>query len=272
MSTALGPTRTAGDSEVKRVRPVAGGTRAAGPPRLLVLGLAWLFLLSACASDQPEVGVEPRGSSAVVSTVPGSTEPPGDDLSNRLVGGLTVGTWPAGDPRAQLTPISVPPIGGYGDFSQGDPFEVDSFEVNRLLSRCMNDHGFAVTLHGDGLGIHWADIPSEQNELAAAVSISCLEGLQVPDLASSVLTLDQYAEVYAYRTELAECVRGEGYQVPDPPSLDLFVEEQGRWSPYDAVGVLAGSDWDRLNQTCPQEPVGGFGVWDPGDAIAPLQP
>ena len=270
MSTPQGHTRIAGDNELNRGRSDAGGiTPVSGSSALTV---CLVFLLVACASDQPKVGVEPAGPSAVVSTVPGSTEPPGDDVSSSPVGGLTVGTWPPGDPRAQLTPISVPPIGGYGDFSQGDPFEVDSYEINRLLSRCMNDHGFAVTLRGDGLGTRWEDIPPEQNQLATAVSIACLEGLNVPDLASSALTQDQYTEVYAYRTELAECVRGQGYQVPDPPSLDVFVEEQGRWSPYDAVGVSAGSDGDRLNQTCPQEPVGGFGVWDPGDAIVPYEP
>jgi hypothetical protein len=230
------------------------------------------FLLAACASDQPEVGVEPRGPSAAVSTVPGSTDPPGDDLSSSPVGGLTVGTWPPGDPHAQLTSISVPPIEGYGDFSKSDPFGVDSYEINLRMSRCMNDHGFAVTLRGDGLGTHWEDIPPEQNELATAVSIACLEGLHVPDRASSELTQDQYAKVYAYRTQLTDCVRGQGYQVPDPPSLGLFIEEQGRWSPFDAVGVSVGAAWDRVNQACPQEPVGGFGVWNPGDAIVPFEP
>jgi hypothetical protein len=33
-----------------------------------------------------------------------------------------------------------------------------------------------------------------------------------------------------------------------------------------------GAAWDRVNQACPQEPVGGFGVWSPGDAIVPFEP
>jgi len=59
-----------------------------------------------------------------------------------------------------------------------------------------------------------------------------------------------YRELYAFYLTVKECLEGEGYQVPEPPSLEAFVESAGSvWYPYDLVPV---SRQEKLKETrCP---------------------
>jgi hypothetical protein len=163
-------------------------------------------------------------------------------------------------------PLLFEPITGYGDFSGVDRFDVDTYETTRLLVRCVNDQGFAVTLDPDG-GIGYASVPAEQNQLADAVYYACKAGLRLES--PGPMSVEQLEEAYAYMVALAGCLEDQGYSVSDPPSLDAYIDSQGYWNPYSDLSVPL-SDWVPLNRVCPQNPVGGYGAWNPGDPILPM--
>ncbi|GBE22951.1 MAG TPA: hypothetical protein ENH00_01110 [Actinobacteria bacterium] len=167
-------------------------------------------------------------------------------------------------------PLVFEPITGYGDFSDVPYFLLDWQLVNQREVACMQDHGFDLVLDADGLGANWANVPQEQNNLALAVAIACHAGLRLPDRVPR--TEEQWAELLAYQIALRDCVASLGHDVPEPPSLDQFIESNGNWTAYDMVPNLVGPAWDELAKTCPQAPVGGFGAWNPGDPVRPYQP
>jgi len=65
----------------------------------------------------------------------------------------------------------------------------------------------------------------------------------------------QYQQVL----ELAECLRQQGYDIPQAPSEETWIDSwpTGPWSPYNALALPTGQagqdEWDRLNVACPQQ-------------------
>lgn len=172
---------------------------------------------------------------------------------------------------AEETVTSIPPITGYGDFSGLEYFEVDSYLTVALVVQCMHDHGFPVNLIPPGDGYGFGSIPPEQNQLAQVYDEACWAGLNLP----SYQDLDpvQRGEIYEYYLTLRDCLIAEGYDVAEPPSQEYFVENYNTdpWSPYESVGYV-GPSWESIQIRCPQQPVGGYGTWQPGDPITPITP
>ncbi len=162
-------------------------------------------------------------------------------------------------------PLVFEPVEGFGDFSDTDYFLVDWQQVNAATVTCVRHFGFPLKLHADGLGADWSQIPPEQNQLAQAVYWACYAGLAVPNPVP--FNDEQWAEIYAYELALADCLRARGYAVPEAPSLDRFVETEGRiWGVYIQITAY-GPEWDELVRACPPAPPGGYGAWDPGDPV-----
>jgi hypothetical protein len=164
-------------------------------------------------------------------------------------------------------PLLFEPIEGYGDFSKIDRFDVDNYEVVRLIARCVRDRGFPVSLTQDGPGLSYELVPPEQAQLEYAVEVACKAGLNLQ--AYQPVSVEQLEEAYAYEVALAGCLEDQGYSVSDPPSLDSFIDSQGYWSPYSDLPDSALMN-QALNRVCPQNPVGGFGAWNTGDPILPM--
>ena len=70
-------------------------------------------------------------------------------------------------------------------------------------------------------------------------------------------TPEQLKENYQYLLESASCLRENGVQPPDPPSLETFIESGGfAWVPHSAIGEQI-SDIEAMNEVfraCPQLP------------------
>lgn len=252
--------------------------------RLIATVVVAMLGVTGCSAATSSQAVTSAG---VSTTVASSTTVPVSDTTTASSRGAPAGLTPAADPRARAEQLSLvspdgqyvgpvdsngdpllfEPITGYGDFSGQDRFDVDNYEVVRLLARCITDHGFSVTLTKDGPGLSYASVPPEQNQLAYAVEMACKEGLHLPKPAP--LSVDQLEETYAYMVALAGCLVSQGYSVSDPPSVGVYIDSQGNWNPYDDVNVGPGA-WVSLNQACPQNPMGGYGAWDPGDPITQM--
>ncbi len=66
-------------------------------------------------------------------------------------------------------------------------------------------------------------------------------------------TREEWRRVYQRQLDAAACLESEGYALPDPPSLDAFIDSGGRWSAYAFVpDQISGDEWNRLLATCPQ--------------------
>ncbi|GIU91819.1 MAG: hypothetical protein KatS3mg011_0725 [Acidimicrobiia bacterium] len=229
-----------------------------------VMGVIVMVLAAACTQPSADRNVTTLGS----SLLEGNTD------ESRTTTTATAQASSTSQPE-QSAPDSrtegVAPITGYGDFSDRPAFEVDWYRVSELVVERMNDQGFPAALIPPGDGISVAEIPPEQRSAAEEVFDACYAGLNLPP--QQPLDDEQIAEVYAYRLAVADCLRAEGYQVPPAPSLDTFIEEwaTGPWNPYESVDT-SGASWEGIQMRCPQSPAGGYGAWDPGDPIRPLNP
>lgn len=163
---------------------------------------------------------------------------------------------------------SIPPISGYGDFSEQTYFEIDWLHVTELVIRCMNDQGIPATLTPDGAGISAEKIPPDQNQIGFETMNACMEGLSLPPQEEA--NPDQLAEIYQYNLALKVCLEAEGYDVPEPPSLEVYIDTYltDPWYAYENVNSL-GPEGVAIEALCPQQPVGGYGAWQPGDPVQP---
>lgn len=176
----------------------------------------------------------------------------------------------AGPDTSQLS------VGSYGDFSDLSPLEVDTFEATRLLVRCMNDQGFEVEVIPPGDGISYQAVPQEQNVAAQEAEERCRDGLGLREVTAADYTDEVRSHIYDYQVALRECLVGAGYEIPDPPSRDIFVESYltDPWIPYSWVpgGDLDPYRSDSILYRCPQYPPGGILSWRSNDPIPTLQP
>ena len=97
---------------------------------------------------------------------------------------------------------------------------------------------------GDG-GVEFASPPGQEAAAEKAYASCAQENGGEPTPAP--LSDDEIAEVYQDLLEVQECLEGEGYTTPDPPSLPTFVEKYRKaghdqeitaWSPYPVAGGI----------------------------------
>ncbi len=150
---------------------------------------------------------------------------------------------------------AIPPIGGYGDFSDVEYWNVDWYEVTRLEVACLNDNGYPVTLIPPGDGISYSAVPPEQSLEANEVSKACREGLRLPQPVPP--THEQISEAYDWALETASCLEKEGFSIPAPPTREVFIDSYfvDPWVPFayaDPANTLSPIEWSVLNAKCPQ--------------------
>jgi hypothetical protein len=174
----------------------------------------------------------------------------------------------------RATPVEpLPPITGYGDHSDVSYFDLDHYAVTHQTARCLLDAGFDIELLPPGDGIAFLDTDPDRLGLAQATAAACRAGLNLPSQAPP--TSEQEAIVYAYQLALHQCLTDAGLRPTAPPSLEAL-RSGSSWTAYDDLvrpdGPLADpTDFDAIQMLCPQQPVGGFGNWTPGDTIQPVE-
>ncbi|WKZ83723.1 MAG: hypothetical protein QY307_05635 [Acidimicrobiia bacterium] len=144
----------------------------------------------------------------------------------------------------------VDPIYGYGDYSAYPYSKVPWGLVTAAEIACMRDQGWPVEPIGD-TGISWLAIPFEQNEAAQVGFARCVAGLSIPEY--GVESGVEVENIYTFWVDvLKPCLEAEGYDIPDPPSVDSFVENYPdvEWVPWRYVSNTS----SELEARCPQSP------------------
>ena len=108
----------------------------------------------------------------------------------------------------------------------------------------------------DPSAIDVPDVPDEQEVIFLEDVRTCRDenGLQIAEP-----TREDVIEGYHALVELKSCLAGLGYVVPDPPSLDAYLDvypsgDAGGWHPYALLewGQLTQQEQDRIQEECPQ--------------------
>jgi hypothetical protein len=128
-------------------------------------------------------------------------------------------------------------------------------EQTRDLVRCLNDRGWETEIL-PGSNTYRTVVPPEQHDQYNADIEECNIEIGV-DIGPPQVTPEEASELYDILLEIADCVRDLGYNVPEAPSRQSFVEDLvshpiPSWHPYDPVyeaGRMA--DIQRVEAECP---------------------
>lgn len=131
-------------------------------------------------------------------------------------------------------------------------------EFGDNMVRCLSAKGWDVRADADD-EVHAEAIPEAQIDQYRADRDACMAefGYDEPPSITPEVASGYYDKMLA----LADCLRGLGYPVPDPPSREAFVEELvatggSSWFPYEAVQDAAfAGDADAFREAdaaCPQ--------------------
>ncbi|MDX1658510.1 MAG: hypothetical protein R3343_06800 [Nitriliruptorales bacterium] len=137
----------------------------------------------------------------------------------------------------------------------------------------MRDHGFPATIIPGG--INFSRIPEDQNQKAQAVQAACEAGMNTPS--PRPRNEAELGEIYEYMLALRECLIAEGYDIPEPPSkqvwIDTHYDPDLAWKIWSFVPDAGNPEysWEHIEVRCPAQPVGGYGQWEPGDPVVPMQ-
>jgi hypothetical protein len=124
--------------------------------------------------------------------------------------------------------------------------------MDRFLDECLTHRGFIrVRLPS---GIYEIDSGGQQEALAEAFD-ECVQAAYAALPSAPPADAAYYAMYYDFLVELKSCVEGEGYEVPDPPSRDSFVDSDGaNWHPYQDMHLVPDEELSALEIACPQDP------------------
>lgn len=122
---------------------------------------------------------------------------------------------------------------------------------------CMAELGFTVTPYEDGAGYSYEGIAEQEAAMDAAFA-ACDEaryqsGHYDPD---RYFTEEYLSLSYDDRLEVAECLRDAGFEISDPPSREVFVEQTAQqrltvWEPMLDVPLNRSAAAERQ---CPGRP------------------
>ncbi len=136
---------------------------------------------------------------------------------------------------------------------------VTPYESGVYINECMAREGIVTDAEVDAYGGISGDITGVDPEWELAVFESCvIEAEEVGMAYNPVATPELTSAFYDFLLELGSCLEGEGYEVSEPPSRDLFVESRGEaWHPYEAIveSGLSPLTINQIEEVCPSVPL-----------------
>jgi hypothetical protein len=226
--------------------------------KLIALTAAAVLLLSACTSPTPEGEATGAASSTSAATSP-SDSSSGDATSSAdaepfdadaAVQAQLDGQW---EMVLATSPDAVRPTIEMIRYVSGH-------EWAGVMEGCMHDLGWPDTKATPDGGLDSGRIENSQVGARDLAMYTCSAKYPIDPKYSIPLTNDELSELYDYlANELQPCLEEEGYEVPDAPSRETFIEsytETGGWNLYENVFGGGQDEWYAINEKCPQVPDG----------------
>jgi len=237
--------------------------------RLLAAIAVPTIIVAACGGDggvtSSTTGGGPTGSNGGLTTSSTTTDP------GQAVSSTSTTTLSSGGQGGMPVPPPLPPVadyesllGRYADMVLGGGLvPYGSVEHVHYVVDCIKSAGFAVEWEQGGL---LARPGVEQEPRYREVMAFCEQAAVDSGLVGPLLPPDE--EELAARYEAAmwtyDCLQAAGFPVPDPVSLDVYIESGGSgWHPYNAMSVGRYAEAERQ---CPQDLVVVFEILAAEDA------
>lgn len=190
-------------------------------------GAAAAFLLTACSAP----GSEPPAPSTSESSLSEVADAAWAQVSARYPGAVR--------PEADLVRTVAPP------------------EWATTIAECLNGEGFDAVAQPDGSVFFDT---AEQGEAYAVALYTCKIRYPIDPKFQGPLNDEQLRRIYDYsKAVLTPCLESFGIAVPEPPSLEVFLEKHGSpdaWNIYGDVQnqVKSNDQWQEISAACPQYP------------------
>lgn len=132
-------------------------------------------------------------------------------------------------------------------------------EYGQLVAQCLRDKGWPVEFNPRDRSTS-VDYPAAQEEAYLADRAEC--DAQFSDRLEEPLTSPEdprWQEQYEFHLNSAECLRQEGYSIPEAPSFEVYVEQylagaENAWLPYGFVPAMDEAALLALQEKCPPTP------------------
>ncbi|MBD7982736.1 hypothetical protein H9623_17840 [Oerskovia sp. Sa1BUA8] len=124
---------------------------------------------------------------------------------------------------------------------------------------CLADEGIGARLGGQG-GVYFDDVPPEQGDIVNQAAYVCAAQYPTDPRTQGKLPRVRAEMQYTHLVEtVMPCVRAEGFEVPEPPSLQTWLGQYyaaaGAWDPF-VIDATSGADstaLDLLYEKCPHD-------------------
>lgn len=128
-------------------------------------------------------------------------------------------------------------------------------EVTELVVGCLQDAGWDVILQSDGYEIR--NLTEAQTASYELDEAECQEASGWNDMAAEELTPERLSVMYDDELVRADCLRAEGFDVPEAPSRQSYIDRytgEDPWYAYKFVepADLSEAEWTALQEKCPQ--------------------
>lgn len=148
---------------------------------------------------------------------------------------------------ASGSPSPVEPDGEYLAY----PERID------LVVACVREQGFNAASY-EGYGVRIEAASDAQVEAASRVEGECWEEVDERYPAPPPLS---HEEQYYYMLDVAECLRELGYDIPEAPSLDAYIDQISPsnttgnfWDPYYILSRRGVNTYEIEREKCPPSP------------------
>ena len=126
-----------------------------------------------------------------------------------------------------------------------------------LVVACVNEHGFEASSAG-GFGVSVKAAGDTQLDAAGVIEGECWEEVDARYPPPPPLSLE---EQYYYMLDVAECLRGMGYDVPHAPTVDAYIDAMSAdtppvrfWDPYFTLSRQGVDIYKLQREDCPPYP------------------
>lgn len=130
-------------------------------------------------------------------------------------------------------------------------------EWPQVQSDCLTEQGFSARPGPQG-GIEFDTVPDDQGAAQRIAAYTCEARYPVDPRRTVKLPQKQAEDQYEHlSTTLLTCIRGLGYEVSEPPSLEMWLSqyygEKEFWDPYVDVARIDSVALDTLYAECPHD-------------------